>query len=956
MTAFIRVSGARVHNLKNIHVSIPRDRFVVVTGLSGSGKSSLAFDTIFAEGQRRYIESLSAYARQFLEVMEKPDVDAIEGLSPTISIDQKSASHNPRSTVGTVTEIHDYLRLLFARVGQPHCPRHDLALRAQSAEQIVEFLLARKDGRRVAVLAPLVVGRKGEYVELFANLAGRGFARARVDGEIYAIEEVPTLAKTIKHTIEAVVDRVRVAADSRRRLLESIETAAPLGDGRIRVFDFEDGEMREFSTRHACPRCGYAPPELEPKLFSFNNPQSACGRCGGLGHVQVFDPDLIVEHPALSIAAGAIRGWDSRNEYAFAILGALAAKHGIDLQKPFARLPKKHRHLVLFGDDGEIEIADGGKRRKIKFDGVVAAVERRWRETDSPYLREELGRYQITRACADCGGARLSPAALAVKIDGRSIHQYAEMPLVEFQTALAAMRLTPMQAKIAERVAREISERVRFLINVGLDYLSLSRAANTLSGGEAQRIRLAGQVGSGLTGVTYVLDEPSIGLHPEDNGRLLETLRRLRDLGNTVIVVEHDEEAIRAADYVVDLGPRAGAHGGEIVACGPPAKVLRSRRSLTADYLSGRRRIEIPTKRRRPEHALVVRGARGNNLKSIDARFPLGALTCVTGVSGSGKSTLVNSILTRAAWRHFHGGGEEPLAHDAIDGLERLDKIALVDQSSIGRTPRSNPATYTGLFTPIRELFASTPEARERGYAPGRFSFNVAGGRCETCQGGGSVRVEMHFLPDVFVTCDACGGRRYGRETLEVRWRGKNIQDILETTIREGADFFANIPAVSRRLRTLCDVGLGYVRLGQSAMTLSGGEAQRVKLAVELSRRDSGQTMYVLDEPTTGLHFHDVEMLLSVLRRLVDNGNTVVVIEHNLDVIKTADWIIDLGPRGGAEGGRVMAAGAPEDIARAGDECLTGKHLRRILDGGKTLRTAATIRAAATTRAAAAGK
>ncbi|MGI9296328.1 MAG: excinuclease ABC subunit UvrA [Gammaproteobacteria bacterium] len=945
----ISVVGARAHNLKNISVELPRDKVVVVTGVSGSGKSSLAFDTIFAEGQRRYVESLSAYARQFLQVMGKPDVDSIEGLSPTISIDQKSASHNPRSTVGTVTEIHDYMRLLFARIGEPHCPKHGIKLETQTTGRIVDFLLANLTGRKLAVLAPMILDRRGEHLEVFRDVAAKGFARVRVDGRIYDLEEAPTPAKTVRHTIEVVVDRLRPAPENRQRLVESVEVAAALGDGRMHILEMENGgeKMHVFSTRHACPKCGYAPPELEPKLFSFNNPNSACRNCEGLGVKSEFDPTLIVEHPDLSLEAGAIRGWDRRNPYLFALLRAVAEEFSFDLSAPFSRLPAKAKKIVLYGS-GDVKVnfdytirggENAGKkhRRRAPFEGVIPNMERRMRETESPHVREELARYVSMRACRECGGHRLSPAALAVRVGDRGIHELSGMSLSSLAEFFETLRLGETHAAIAERVVREIRARVGFLVNVGLEYLSLGRAANTLSGGESQRIRLASQVGSGLTGVTYVLDEPSIGLHQHDNGRLLRMLARLRDLKNTVIIVEHDEEAIRKADYVIDMGPLAGVRGGKVVAIGTPEKIAQSRRSLTGQFLSGARHIAMPPTRRKAKDALTIRGAGGHNLKGGDFAIPLGVLTCVTGVSGSGKSSLVQSIMVRAMRRHLHGSGDEPLAHRGISNLEKLDKIVVVDQSPIGRTPRSNPATYTGFFTPIRDLFAGLPLARERGYAPGRFSFNVEGGRCEHCEGDGVMRVEMHFLPDVFVTCESCRGRRYNPETLEIRHRGKNIHDVLAMTADEGLAFFRNIPSIARRLQTLHDVGLGYIQLGQSATTLSGGEAQRVKLSLELSKRGAGNTLYVLDEPTTGLHFYDVEMLLKTLHRFADEGNTVVVIEHNLDVIKTADWILDLGPRGGDAGGELVAAGTPETVA-ADKESLTGKYLRPMLARAKKLR------------------
>ena len=939
----IRVIGAAVHNLKNITVELPREQLIVITGLSGSGKSSLAFDTIFAEGQRRYVESLSSYARQFLQVMEKPDVESIEGLSPTISIDQKSASHNPRSTVGTVTEIYDYMRLLFARIGKPHCPQHGIPLEAQPPARVVDFLFANLNKQRVALLAPVVIDRRGEYMELFRHLSGKGFSRVRVDGEMYDLEEAPALAKTVKHTIEVVVDRLRVNANARQRMIESIETAVNIAEGRLHVLDSDGGQLHVFSTRQSCPKCSYAPPEMEPKLFSFNNPTAACSTCEGLGIETHFDPALVVEHDELSLSGGAIRGWDRRNPYYFSILKALAAHYHFDLDTPFRKLPKRVRNVVLFGSgDEDIEVtyqiqsgATRGKKNKKKspFEGVIGSISRRWRETDISNVREELGRYISSRPCSACKGARLSAAARSVKIGDKAIHQLNQLPLDELAGFFIHLQLDKMQQAIASRVIREISARIDFLVNVGLDYLSLGRSANTLSGGESQRIRLASQVGSGLTGVTYVLDEPSIGLHQHDNARLLETLMRLRDLHNTVIVVEHDEEAIRKADYVLDMGPGAGVAGGEVVVAGKPEKIIRHSRSLTGHYLSGKKNIAVPKHRRQPvkNRAVIVKSARGNNLKGGDFTFPLGLFTCVTGVSGSGKSTLVRDILVRAVARYINGYGEEPLSHKSISGAQHIEKIVVVDQSPIGRTPRSNPATYTGLFTPIRDLFAGLPLARERGYLTGRFSFNVASGRCDVCEGDGVMRIEMHFLPDVFVTCETCGGKRYNRETLEVRYRGKNIYEVLDMTVEDGCVFFANIPAVLRRLKTLKDVGLGYVRLGQSATTLSGGEAQRVKLSLELSKRGSGHVLYVLDEPTTGLHFHDVNMLLTVLHRLRDEGNTVVVIEHNLDVIKTADWVLDLGPKGGASGGHLIASGTPEQIA-ADEKNLTGLHLRRVLE------------------------
>ena len=953
----IVVAGARAHNLKNINVAIPRDALTVITGVSGSGKSSLAFDTVFAEGQRRYVESLSAYARQFLQMTDKPDVDSIEGLSPTISIDQKSASHNPRSTVGTVTEIQDYLRLLFARIGKPHCPRHGEPLQAQTTEDIVAFLLNRAGGARVGVLAPVVIDRRGEYGELFRELAGKGFSRARVDGKIFDLDETPPLAKTVKHTIEIVVDRLRVDKKSRQRLVESIETACRFADGRVHALNLDDDNMHVFSARHACPKCGYAPPELEPKLFSFNNPASACKACDGLGVETFFDPALVVEHPELSLAGGAVRGWDRRNPYYSMLLATVAKHYKFSLETPFCKLPKRARDVVLHGGRERLRfvyrVQSGGGRgnkyvKEAPFEGIVGNIARRWKETDSPAVREQLGRYQSSRRCAQCDGARLGEDALAVRVAGSNIHQLSAMPLDRLSAFFAGLSLNPSDAAIAARVTREIQSRLGFLTNIGLQYLSLSRAANTLSGGESQRIRLASQIGSGLTGVTYVLDEPSIGLHQHDNSRLLATLKRLRDLKNTVIVVEHDEEAIRSADYVLDMGPGAGAQGGRVVADGAPAQVARAN-TLTGKYLRGDLRIETPAARRKPRGALTVHGARGNNLKGGDFPFMLGVFNCVAGVSGSGKSSLTRDILMRAGQRFLHGGGKEPLPHDDISGWDKIDKLVVIDQSPIGRTPRSNPATYTGMFAAIRDVFAGLPLSRERGYPPGRFSFNVAGGRCEKCEGDGVMRISMHFLPDVFIVCDLCGGKRYNRETLEARYRGKNIADILAMTVDEAAAFFfRHIPAIARRLQTLQAVGLGYIQLGQSATTLSGGEAQRVKLALELSKRDTGKTLYLLDEPTTGLHFHDINMLLAVLQRLADAGNTIVVIEHNLDVIKTADWVLDLGPGGGDNGGELIAAGTPERVSKNA-KSLTGQCLKGVLPaaGKPVKKTAAKARARA---------
>jgi len=944
----IRIRGARTHNLRNVHLDIPRDRLVVITGLSGSGKSSLAFDTLYAEGQRRYVESLSAYARQFLQLMEKPDVDLIEGLSPAISIEQKATSHNPRSTVGTVTEIHDYLRLLFARVGEPHCPEHSLALSAQSVSQMVDHVLALPAGARVMVLAPLVTGRKGEQAELFEELRSQGFVRLRINGEVHEIDRLPKLDRNRKHTVEIVVDRLKVQADAKQRLAESFETALRHADGRAVALEMDTGTEHAFSARFACPLCSYSLPELEPRLFSFNNPMGACPRCDGLGQVTFFDPRRVVAFPHLSLAGGAIRGWDRRNQFYFSMLASLAQHYGFDVETPFEELPPRAQAVVLEGS-GEETIAfrypgEKGKAstREHPFEGILPNLERRYRETDSAAVKEELAKYLNNRACPDCGGARLRREARHVLVAGRSIHEVSAMPLKEAQPFFAGLTLAGNRQAIAEKILHEIANRIRFLNDVGLDYLSLTRSADTLSGGEAQRIRLASQIGSGLTGVMYVLDEPSIGLHQRDNARLIDTLKRLRDLGNSVIVVEHDEEAIHAADHVVDMGPGAGEHGGEVVAQGTPTEIERNPASLTGQYLSGRRAIASPSKRHRRDASRVLRvaGARGNNLKDVTVDIPVGLLVCVTGVSGSGKSTLINDTLYASAARHLYGASTEPAEHESIEGLDHFDKVINVDQSPIGRTPRSNPATYTGLFTPIRDLFAGTPESRARGYGPGRFSFNVKGGRCEACQGDGVIKVEMHFLPDVYVTCDLCHGKRYNRETLEVHYRGRSICEVLDMTVEAALELFSAVPAIARKLQTLIEVGLGYVRLGQSATTLSGGEAQRVKLALELSKRDTGRTLFILDEPTTGLHFHDIDMLLRVLNRLRDHGNTVVVIEHNLDVIKTADWVVDLGPEGGDGGGRLIAEGTPEEIA-AVPASFTGRFLAPALAAARRRKAAA---------------
>ncbi len=955
----IRIRGARTHNLKNVSVDLPRERLVVITGLSGSGKSSLAFDTLYAEGQRRYVESLSTYARQFLELMEKPDVDLIEGLSPAIAIEQKASSHNPRSTVGTVTEIHDYLRLLFARAGTPYCPNHpDVALEARTVSQMVDSVAAMPEGTRLMILAPVVAGRKGEHLELLEALRAQGFVRVRLrSGDAGAARLVeldamlPELARAQRHWIEVVVDRVRVAGQSQQRLADSFETALRLSDGRAIVLDTDAGTEQTMSSRFACPVCEHALPELEPRLFSFNNPAGACAGCGGLGAVEFFDPRRVVQFPNLSLASGAIKGWDRRNQFYFQMLTSLATHYGFDVDTPFENLPERVREIVLHGSGSEriafAYLSGSGRSvsREHAFEGVVPNLERRYRETDSANVREELAKFRNTRPCPACEGTRLRDEARFVRVGvagaDRAIWEISRWTLRAALAWFESLELPGARGKVGERIIREIVNRLRFLNNVGLAYLSLDRSAETLSGGESQRIRLASQIGSGLTGVMYVLDEPSIGLHQRDNARLIETLKHLRDLGNTVLVVEHDEEAIRAADHVIDMGPGAGAHGGEVIAQGPPAAIEASEASLTGRYLAGKLRIEVPSERVAPgDRWLVVRGARGNNLRDVVAEFPVGLLVAVTGVSGSGKSTLVNDTLHPALARHLYGSQLDPAPHDSIEGLEHFDKVISVDQSPIGRTPRSNPATYTGLFTPIRELFAETPTARERGYGPGRFSFNVKGGRCEACQGDGLIRVEMHFLPDVYVACDTCHARRYNRETLEVRYKGRSIADVLDMTVAQAHAFFERVPAVERRLRTLLDVGLGYIGLGQSATTLSGGEAQRVKLSQELSKRDTGRTMYILDEPTTGLHVHDIALLLEVVHRLRDHGNTVIVIEHNLDVIKTADWIIDLGPEGGAGGGTIVAAGTPEEVA-ANRESATGLYLARALPLDGDLRSAA---------------
>ncbi|MER3546337.1 MAG: excinuclease ABC subunit UvrA [Rhodanobacteraceae bacterium] len=938
----IRIRGARTHNLKNLDLELPRDRLIVITGLSGSGKSSLAFDTIYAEGQRRYVESLSSYARQFLSMMEKPDVDHIEGLSPAISIEQKSTSHNPRSTVGTITEIYDYLRLLYARVGTPRCPNHGTSLEAQTVSQMVDATLALNPDRRYMLVAPVIRERKGEHVQVFEQLRTQGFVRARVDGAVYDLDAVPPLGLRIKHTIEVVIDRFRPRADLKQRLAESFETALRLGEGLAIVVDMDDSKAPEqlFSSRYSCALCDYSLPELEPRLFSFNSPVGACPACDGLGVTQFFDPARVVAHPERSFGEGAVRGWDRRNPHFFQMIKSLAKHYRFDVETPWCELPKATREAILFGSGEEkIEFRylghgnGSGFVRRHKFEGVIPNLERRWKETESNMVREELGRFISERPCPECNGERLNLSARNVFVGERNLPALTALPINDTQAFFEGLNLPGWRGEIAAKIVKEIHERLKFLIDVGLDYLTLDRKADSLSGGEAQRIRLASQIGAGLVGVMYVLDEPSIGLHQRDNERLLGTLVRLRDLGNTVLVVEHDEDAIRAADHILDIGPGAGVHGGEIVAQGSLKDVLNAPRSLTGKYLSGELSIEVPKLRRQPDpkKVMTLHGARGNNLQNIDLEIPAGLFTCITGVSGSGKSTLINDTLFRHAAVQLNGASAQPAPFDRIDKLDLFDKVVDIDQSPIGRTPRSNPATYSGLFTPLRELFAQVPEARARGYQAGRFSFNVKGGRCEACEGDGLIKVEMHFLPDVYVPCDVCHGKRYNRETLEILYKGHNIADVLDMTVEDAHKVFENIPAIARKLDTLMDVGLGYIKLGQSATTLSGGEAQRVKLSKELSRRDTGSTLYILDEPTTGLHFHDIEQLLRVLHRLVDQGNTVVVIEHNLDVIKTADWIVDLGPEGGAGGGRIIASGTPEAVA-ATQHSYTGQFLARVLD------------------------
>jgi len=941
----ILIRGARTHNLANIDLDLPRDQLIVITGLSGSGKSSLAFDTIYAEGQRRYVESLSAYARQFLSMMEKPDVDHIEGLSPAISIEQKSTSHNPRSTVGTITEIYDYLRLLFARVGTPCCPDHAIPLEAQTISQMVDHVLALPEGTKLMLLAPMVRDRKGEHLQLIEELRAQGFVRARVDGVVYDLDEIPPLELRRKHSIEVVVDRIRVREDLKQRLAESFETAITLTEGLAIISPMaEPGEKNDdafeekvFSARFSCPYCDYSLQELEPRMFSFNNPNGACPECDGLGVSQFFDPERVVSSTSVSLAGGAVRGWDRRNAYYFQIIQALAKHYGFDVDTPFEELPKKVRDIVLFGSGDEIiefrYFGDNGvQKRRHPFAGIIPNLERRYRETDSRIVREELSKYISQKDCTSCHGQRLNREARHVFVADTNLPTITAWPIEKCLAYFEDLQLDGRRGEIAKKIVKEVRERLQFLVNVGLDYLTLDRKADTLSGGEAQRIRLASQIGAGLVGVMYILDEPSIGLHQRDNARLLATLTRLRDLGNTVIVVEHDEEAIRMADYVVDIGPGAGVHGGRIVFSGTPEELQADPDSVTGQYLSGQREISIPRQRQpvNPDRVMRVIGASGNNLKNVTLEIPAGLFVCVTGVSGSGKSTLINDTLHRLAAREFYGSAAQPAPFEAVDNLGLFDKVVDIDQSPIGRTPRSNPATYTGLFTPIRDLFSGTQEARARGYKPGRFSFNVKGGRCEACQGDGLIRVEMHFLPDIYVPCDVCKGKRYNRETLSVTYKGKNIHEVLQMTVEDALSFFEPVPAVARKLQTMADVGLSYITLGQSATTLSGGEAQRIKLSKELSKRDTGQTLYILDEPTTGLHFQDIEQLLGVLHRLRDHGNTVVVIEHNLDVIKTADWVIDLGPEGGHRGGEIIATGTPEQVAKL-EHSYTGQFLAHLL-------------------------
>lgn len=938
----IHIRGARTHNLKNIDLDLPRDKLIVITGLSGSGKSSLAFDTLYAEGQRRYVESLSTYARQFLSMMDKPDVDHIEGLSPAISIEQKSTSHNPRSTVGTITEIYDYLRLLFARAGEPRCPTHSLPLDAQTVSQMVDQVVALEDGLRLLMLAPVIQGRKGEHLHTLQELQKQGFIRARIDGIVVDLDDTPTLDKNKKHTIEVVIDRFKVRDDIQQRIAESFETCLELTDGIALIAPMDpDSELEEmvFSSRFACPKCGYSIAELEPRMFSFNNPNGACTSCDGLGVKQFFDPERVIQDGSLTLAEGAIKGWDRRTVYYFQLLHSVATHYGIDIDQPFKSLPEHFKKALLFGSGKEeisfnyINTRGDTVKRSHPFEGVIPNMERRYRETESQMVREDLAGYQTNQSCPSCNGSRLREASRNVFVDDRTLPEVTCLPVGELLDYFSNVEIEGKRGEIADKVLKEVQLRLEFLVNVGLDYLSLDRSADTLSGGEAQRIRLASQIGAGLVGVMYILDEPSIGLHQRDNDRLLKTLTHLRDIGNTVIVVEHDEDAIRLADYVVDIGPGAGVHGGEIIAQGLPADIMACEASLTGQYLSGRKQIALPSRRLPPnkDKMLKLTGAKGNNLNNVSLEIPFGLFTCVTGVSGSGKSTLINSTLYPLAATALNKATTLTASeHDAIEGLDLFDKVIDIDQSPIGRTPRSNPATYTGLFTPIRDLFSGTQEARSRGYKPGRFSFNVKGGRCESCQGDGVIKVEMHFLPDVYVPCDVCKGKRYNRETLDVKYKGKSIHEVLDLTIEDAREFFDAVPFIARKLQTLIDVGLSYIRLGQSAVTLSGGEAQRVKLAKELSKRDTGKTLYILDEPTTGLHFYDIQQLLTVLHRLRDHGNTIVVIEHNLDVIKTADWVIDLGPEGGVRGGDIVAQGSPEDVANVSGS-FTGQFLKPLL-------------------------